>query len=90
MHRNISDVHPAAVIAAFHTNVHNQKMREKMNVKLPKNVNELYTLADKCACAEEGRRLPGEDANAEVDSEDDSATTPKRKGQMRNRKHKVR
>jgi hypothetical protein len=57
VHRNIPNVHPAAVIAAFHTNVHNRNMREKMNVKLPKNVSELYTLVDKCARAEEGRRL---------------------------------
>jgi hypothetical protein len=63
-------------------------MREKMNVRLPKTVNELYTLADKCARAEEGRSLPGEDAGTEVDSEDDNATTPKKKGRKRNRKHK--
>ena len=59
-----------------------------MNVKLPKTVNELYTLADKCARAEEGRRLPGEDAGAEVDSEDDDAATPGKKGRKRNRKRK--
>src|SRR3990170_5870516 len=80
VHRNIPDVHPATVIAAFHTNVRNRKMREKMNVKLPKTVNELYTLADKCACTEEGRRLPTEDAGIEVDSEDDNAATPQKKG----------
>jgi hypothetical protein len=88
MHRNIPDVHPAAVIAAFHTNVHNRKMREKMNIRLPRTVNELYTLADKCARAEEGRRLPEEDAGVEVDSEDDDAATPKKKGRKRNRKRK--
>jgi hypothetical protein len=49
VHCNIPDVHPAVVIAAFHTNVHNRRMREKMNIKLPKTINELYTLADKCA-----------------------------------------
>ena len=80
MHHNIPDVHPVAVIAAFHTNVRNRRMREKMNVKLPKTVNELYTLADKCAHTEEGRRLPGEDASAKVDSEDDDAATPRKKG----------
>jgi hypothetical protein len=88
VHRNIPDVHPVAVIAAFHTNVRNRKMQEKMNVRLPKTNNELYTLADKCARAEEGRRLPGEDAGAEVDSEDDDAATPKKKGRKRNRKRK--
>ena len=88
MHLNIPDVHPAAVITAFHTNVRNRRMREKMNVKLPKTVNELYTLADKCARAKEGRRLPGEDAGAEVDSKDDDASTPGKKGRKRNRKRK--
>jgi hypothetical protein len=88
VHRNIPDVHPAAVIATFHTNVRNRRMREKMNVKLPKTVNELYRLADKCARAEEGRRLPGEDAGAEVDSKDDDAATPRKKGRKRNRKRK--
>jgi hypothetical protein len=58
-------------------------MREKMNVKLPRDVSELYTLADKCARAEEGQRLPREDASREVDSEDDDAATPKGKGRKR-------
>ena len=55
MHRNIPEIHPVAVIAAFHLNVHNRRIWAKMNVKLPKTVNELYTLADKFARAEEGR-----------------------------------
>jgi hypothetical protein len=63
-------------------------MREKMNVKLPKTVNELYMLADKCTQGEEGRRLPGEDAGTKVDSEDDDAASPKKKGRKRNRKRK--
>jgi hypothetical protein len=65
-------------------------MWEKMNVKLPRNINKLYTLADKCARAKEGRRLPGEDAGREVDSEDDSTATPKGKGWKCNRKRKGR
>ena len=61
MHRNILDIHPTAVIAVFQSNVCNRRICSKMNVRLPKTVNELYTLADKCARTEEGRRLPGEE-----------------------------
>jgi hypothetical protein len=49
VHRNIPEIHPTAVIAAFHSNVRNRRIRSKMNVQLPNTVNELYTLADKCA-----------------------------------------
>lgn len=56
--RNIPKIHPAPMIAAFHLNKHNRRMRAKMNVKLPKTVNKLDKLADKCARAQEGRRLP--------------------------------
>nr|XP_020172579.1 uncharacterized protein LOC109758143 [Aegilops tauschii subsp. strangulata] len=60
-----------------------------MNVQFPKTVNELYTLADKCACAEEGRRLPREEVGVEVDSEDDDDTaTPGKRNRRRNKKHK--
>lgn len=79
---------PAAVVAAFHMNVCNRRMREEMNITKVRTINELYALADKCACAEEGRQLPGEDAGAEVDSEDDDASTQKKKGRKCNRKCK--
>ena len=55
VHRNIPDIHPATVIAAFQSNVRNHRIRSKMNMRFPKTVNELYTLADKCARTEEGR-----------------------------------
>ena len=74
VHMNIPDIHPAAVIAAFQFNMRNRKICSKMNVRLPKTVNELYTLVDKCARTEQGRRLPGEDG-IEVDSEDDDDAT---------------
>ena len=45
-----------------------------MNVRLPKTVKELYTLVDKCARMEEGRKLPGEEDCINVDSEE---TIPK-------------
>jgi hypothetical protein len=61
VHCNILEIHPATVIAAFHSNVQNRRIRSKMSVRLPKTVNELYALADKYAWAEEGRRLPGEE-----------------------------
>jgi hypothetical protein len=88
VHHNIPDVHPAAVIAAFHTNVHNRRMREEMSITRLKDIGELYTLANKCARAKEGRRLPGEDAGTAVDSEDEDASTSKKKGRKRNRKRK--
>ena len=55
VHHNIPDVHPAAVCIAFHTNVHNRRMRSEMNIEKVRTINELYALADKCARAEEGR-----------------------------------
>jgi hypothetical protein len=62
-------------------------MREELAMNKVRDVAELYALADKCARAEEGRRLPGEDAGAGVDSEDEGATT-KKKGRRRNLKRK--
>src|SRR3954464_550408 len=81
VHYNIPDVHPAAVISAFHQNVRNRRMREEMAMCKIKDVSELYALADKCARAEEGRKLPGENTRAgESDSED---TAPARKSRRR-------
>ena len=60
-----------------------------MNVRLPKIVDELYTLADKCARTEEGRRLPGEEDGINVDSEDnDDTASQKNKNKKRNKKRK--
>jgi hypothetical protein len=91
VHHNIPDVHPAAVCTAFHMNMRNRRMRSEMNIVKVRTINELYALADKCARAEEGRRLPGEDTGAEVDSEDDDtddASTPQKKSQKCKRKRK--
>ena len=83
---NILDVHPAAVISTFHQNVQNRKMREEMAMCKIKVVSELYALADKCARAEEGRKLPGENIGAGgSDSED---TAPARKNRRRNNRKK--
>ena len=49
MQHNIPDVHPAAVINAFHQNVRNRRMREEMAMCKIRDVSELYALADKCA-----------------------------------------
>ena len=67
VHKNIPNIHPAAVIAAFQSSVRNRRIRSKMNVRLPKTVKELYTLVDKCARMEEGRKLPGEEDCINVD-----------------------
>jgi hypothetical protein len=88
VHHNIPDIHPAAVVAAFHTNVRNRRMQSEMNVEQVKTINDLYALVDRCAHAKEGRRLPGEDAGADVDSEDDDTSTPQKKNRKRNRKRK--
>src|SRR5215216_6428672 len=85
VHRNIPDIHPTAVIAAFQSNVRNRRIRSKMNMRLPKTVNELYTLVDKCARIKEGRRLPGEEDGVDVDSEDNDAANQKKRGKKRNK-----
>src|SRR5215216_5071581 len=54
-----------------------------MNVRLPKTVKELYTLVDKFARMEEGRRLPGEEYCTNIDSEDEDESTSQRKGKKR-------
>ena len=52
-----------------------------------RDVSELYALADKCARAEEGRRLPGENVGAGgSDSED--ATPPRKNRRWNNRRRK--
>ena len=52
-------------------------------------MKELYTLVDKCAQAEEGRILPGEEDGVDIDSEDDDeATNQKKKNKKRNKRHK--
>src|SRR6187401_3445754 len=83
---NIPDVHPAAVISAFHQNVRNRRMREEMAMTKIRDVSELYALADKCARAEEGRKLPGEDAGAGGSDSDDAA--PAKKSRRRNNRKK--
>ena len=62
-------------------------MREDLAMNKVKDVAELYVLADRCARPEEGRKYPGEDADAETDSTDDTATLAK-KARCCNRKRK--
>ena len=76
----------AAVIAAFQYNVCNRRIRSKINVRFPKTVKELYTLVDKCARMEEGRKLPGEEDCINVDSEDEDESTSQGKGKKHNKK----
>ena len=59
-----------------------------MNVQLPKTVKELYTLVDKCAWMEEGRKLPGEEDCINVDAEDDDESTSQKKSKKHNKRHK--
>ena len=64
----------------------NRRIRSKMNVRLPKTVKEMYTLVDKCARIEEGRKLPGVEDCINVDSEDEDQSTGQRQGKERNKK----
>ena len=57
-----------------------------MNVRLPKTVKELYTLVDKCARMEEGRKFAGKEDCINVDSEEEDESTSQRKGKKRNKK----
>ena len=77
---NIPDVHPAAIISAFHQNVRNRRMREEMAMCKIRDVGELYALADKCARAEEGRKLPGENTGAGGSDSEETASARKTGG----------
>ena len=65
-------------------------MREEMVMCKIRDVNELYVLADKCARAEEGRKLPGENIGAGGSDSEETApakktgggTTGRRKAKM--------
>ena len=74
------------VISAFHQNVRNRRMREEMAMCKIRDVSELYALADKCARAEEGRRLLGENIGAGGSDSEDAA--PAGKNWRRNNKRK--
>lgn len=60
MMNTIPCVKEASVIAIFHQNVRNPRMHEKLAVRDVQTMQELWELANKCAKAEEGSRLPGE------------------------------
>jgi hypothetical protein len=63
-------------------------MREELAMNKIRDIGELYALADKCARAEEGRKVPGEDAGAGADSESEDATPARRGRRRNNRKRK--
>ena len=55
-----------------------------------RDVSELYALADKCARAEEGRKLPGENTKAGgSDSEEAAPAKKNRRQNKRRRKAKM-
>ena len=64
----------------------NRRMREEMAMCKIRDVSELYALADKCARAEEGRKLPGEDVGA--GGSDSEETAPARKNRRRDNRKK--
>ena len=55
-----------------------------------RDVSELYALADKCARAEEGRKIPGEVAGAEGSDSEDTAPTSLANRRRNNRKRKAK
>ena len=61
-----------------------------MNVRLPKTVKELYTLVDKCARMEEGRKFPGEEdcINVDSDDDDDDESTCQKKSKKHSKKRR--
>ena len=61
-------------------------MREEMAMCKIRDVSELYALADKCARAEEGRRLPRESIGAGGSDSEDAA--PARKNRRQNNRKK--
>ena len=48
----------ASVIAAFHVNVRNLKMREKMSIHVVDTLESLWDMANRCARMEEAANLP--------------------------------
>ena len=72
----IPDISQDAIIAAFHSNVRDPKMREKMSTRAIRSTAELFQLADKCARAEEGRQAP--DAGATEEGDPGKKPAPKR------------
>src|SRR4051812_14033517 len=61
-------------------------MREEMAMCKIRDVSQLYALADKCARAEEGRKLPGENTGAGGSDSEDAA--PAKKNLRRNNRKK--
>ncbi|KAI5006874.1 hypothetical protein ZWY2020_042086 [Hordeum vulgare] len=61
-------------------------MHEELAMNKVRVVAELYTMADRCARAEEGRRLPGNNVGVEADSKDEDANVPTKRGKRRNKK----
>ena len=58
----------------------NHKMCEELAKNKVADIAELYVLANRCTRAEEGRKYPGEDADAGSDSEDEDVIAPVKKG----------
>src|SRR3954467_6753951 len=67
----------------------NRRMRGEMRLSKLREARELYALADRCARAEEGRKLPGENTGTGgSDSEDAAPANKNRRRNNRKRKGK--
>lgn len=84
--QRFSRIPPVAVIGAFHQNVRNPNMREELVVKQVRDVPEIYAVVDRCTRAEEGRRLPSENAGVEDDFKDEDVDVPTKRERRRNEK----
>lgn len=48
----------ASIIAAFHVNVRNRKLRDKLSIRAVDTLEELWSLADRCARMEDAANFP--------------------------------
>ena len=53
-----ADLQEISIIAVFHVNVRNLKMREKLSVRAVDTLEDLWKMAERCAQAEEATNLP--------------------------------
>lgn len=76
---SIPEAETAAIINTYAINVRDPKMRQKLNTYRIRTTRDLYTLAHKCAMAEEGRLAPEFAAKAAVNPHEVSGKKGARK-----------
>jgi hypothetical protein len=86
VHNTIPRISNASVVVAFHQGVRDEKMLEKLATHDIQDIKELFSLADKCARAAEGRAWHaqptpevGKGAKPEVSAAAQGGTSKKKK-----------